>query len=180
MDLEAYEKLCAVAPAAAQAAAAPAASFAPAPVAPAPAPAAFQIPTPAPVAQSVPVEPRMVGGQAPSEPVPAAAPVAAPKASELTPRMPVIEVQKMTQFSEIPPRKKPVKVTPETMGVTHVMADLTQEELIDKINRDIGAWKTAQDRRRTDELKSAAKSAPQFETASALEEEERFYLEPIE
>ena len=66
------------------------------------------------------------------------------------------------------------------MGGTHVMADLTQEELIDKINRDIGAWKTAQERRRTDELKSAAQFAPRFETVSALEDEERFYLEPIE
>ena len=104
----------------------------------------------------------------------------APVRSEMVAKMPVIEVKKMTEFSEIPPKKKSIKVTAETMGVTHIMADLTQEELIDKINRDIGAWKTAQDRRRTDELKSVAKEVPQFEAVSALEEEERFYLEPIE
>jgi hypothetical protein len=77
-------------------------------------------------------------------------------------------------------KKTGVRLTPDTMGGTHVMTDLTQEELIDKINRDIGAWKTAQERRRSDELKSAAHSAPQHETVNALEDEERFYLEPIE
>ena len=163
MDLEAYEKLCAVQTVPVQTAVAPAVS----------------------VSSSAPVVPGPVAEQPPSGTVPPVTPVApalsaVARPAELTPRMPVIEVQKMTQFSEIPPRKKPVKVTPETMGVTHIMADLTQEELIDKINRDIGAWKIAQDRRRTDELKSAAKAAPQFEPASALEEEERFYLEPIE
>lgn len=67
--------------------------------------------------------------------------------------------------------------------------DLTQEELLDKINRDIGDWKTAQERQRTEVLQSAAerpdprpaKPLPvQSLPEQALEEEERFYLEPIE
>lgn len=164
MDLEAYEKLCAVPTANPVQVAAPAAAPI-APVAVAPSPASAPLPAPARVAPAA---------------ASAAAASAAPKAPELTPRMPSIQVPKLTEFSEVPPRKKAVKVSPETMGMTHVMADLTQEELIDKINRDIGAWKTAQDRRRTDELQSAAKVAPQLEAVSALEEEERFFLEPIE
>ncbi len=68
-------------------------------------------------------------------------------------------------------------------------SDLTQEELLDKINRDIGDWKTAQERKRTEVLQSAAerpdsrpieRSPKQVETEQSLEEEERFYLEPIE
>lgn len=68
--------------------------------------------------------------------------------------------------------------------------DLTQEELLDKINRDIGDWKTAQERKRTEVLQSAAErpgtrpAAPaansQAFSEEALEDEERFYLEPIE
>ncbi len=172
MDLEAYEALCAVQPAIAQPVAATPAVTAPAPMQAAPAMQPVMGPRVAPSAPAAFVP----TSQSPVT----AAPEAVAVPPKMTPRIPVIEVQKMTHFSEIPPKKKPVKVTPETMGVTHVMADLTQEELIDKINRDIGAWKTAQDRRRTDELKSAAKVVPQLEVASALEEEERFYLEPIE
>ena len=67
--------------------------------------------------------------------------------------------------------------------------DLTQEELLDKINRDIGDWKIAQERQRTEVLQSAAER-PDHRPAKpllvqslpeqTLEEEERFYLEPIE
>lgn len=59
------------------------------------------------------------------------------------------------------------------------LADLTQEELLDKINRDIGTWKTVQESKRTEELKAAFGVAP-LARAQILEEEERFYLEPIE
>ena len=58
--------------------------------------------------------------------------------------------------------------------------DLTQEELLDKINREIGAWKNAQEKKRTEELQSAAQTITGFQTTKAFEEEERFYLEPIE
>ena len=58
--------------------------------------------------------------------------------------------------------------------------DLTQEELLDKINREIGAWKNAQEKKRTAELQSAAQTITGFQTIKAFEEEERFYLEPIE
>lgn len=102
------------------------------------------------------------------------------KAIETTVKFESSFSEKKAEFSQKTDKKKGIKVTPETMGSTHILADLTQEELIDKINRDIGAWKTAQDRRRTDELKSAAQRAPQLEAVGALEDEERFYLEPIE
>lgn len=108
------------------------------------------------------------------------APVAAPKAIEIAPKIAPVEAEKKAEQSQNSAKKKGIRLTAETMGPTHILADLTQEQLIDKINRDIGAWKTAQDRRRTDELKSAAQLAPQFEAVSAIEDEERFYLEPIE
>jgi len=61
------------------------------------------------------------------------------------------------------------------------LTDLTQDELLDKINREIAAWKTGQEKKRTEELKAAAQTAEPFSGVSAvLEEEERFYLEPIE
>lgn len=60
------------------------------------------------------------------------------------------------------------------------LADLTQTELLDKINREIDDWKTAQERQRTDELQSAARRPTPSVAAPAVEEEERFYLEPIE
>ena len=75
-------------------------------------------------------------------------------------------------------------------------SDLTQDELLDKINRDIGEWKTAQERKRTAELQAVvtreepaaatlSKSEPEpvqevIQPTGGLEEEERFYLEPIE
>lgn len=102
------------------------------------------------------------------------------KAIEMAPKMATLEGEKKAEQSQNSGKKKGIRLTAETMGPTHILADLTQEQLIDKINRDIGAWKTAQDRRRTDELKSAAQLAPQFEAVSAIEDEERFYLEPIE
>ncbi|HTK04825.1 MAG TPA: hypothetical protein VL500_04525 [Candidatus Eisenbacteria bacterium] len=112
---------------------------------------------------------------------PAPAPIEAPsRPFMMAPKIAIQEVEKKAEVSKISTKKKGIQVTPDTMGSTHILADLTQEELIDKINRDIGAWKTAQERRRTDELKSAAQPMPQYETVNALEEEERFYLEPIE
>jgi hypothetical protein len=58
--------------------------------------------------------------------------------------------------------------------------DLTQEELLDKINRDIGAWKLAQEKKRTDELQSVVSMDMPMISRGIMEEEERFYLEPIE
>ncbi len=69
---------------------------------------------------------------------------------------------------------------PEPIATDEPLADLTQEELLDKINREIGAWKTAQESKRTQELQSAAQNVTQFQVTKAFEEEERFYLEPIE
>lgn len=69
---------------------------------------------------------------------------------------------------------------PENKAKTKGLEDLTQEELLDKINRDIDAWKTAQDTKRAEELRSAAQDLGPFAATSQLEEEERFFLEPIE
>ena len=90
------------------------------------------------------------------------------------------EPPKIANISDNPFKKRAqqlgVNISPEPA----VARDLTQAELLDKINRDIGDWKTAQERKRTDELSSVARRAPRIDTASLVEEEERFYLEPIE
>lgn len=92
------------------------------------------------------------------------------------------------QPAPAPQPKKTAQPSQKTAPIDPSQSDLTQEELLDKINRDIGAWKTAQDRKRTDELKSAVRPqvverrfvAPPDTAPSALEDEERFFLEPIE
>lgn len=97
-----------------------------------------------------------------------------------TPKMSLPNATKIAEQSKkIDAQRKPIFTVPEASG-RGTLADLTQEELLDKINRDIGVWKTAQERKRSDELVSAAQTLPRFEAPSALEEEERFYLEPIE
>ena len=60
-----------------------------------------------------------------------------------------------------------------------VLADLTQDQLLDKINREIGAWKNAQDRKHIEELQSAVQR-PSAKTSAVMEQEDKFYLEPIE
>lgn len=101
---------------------------------------------------------------------------AAPEAPKMTPAF----SQKTAQPSKKIEQATQPKMTAAQPSERGILADLTQAELLDKINRDIGVWKTAQERRHADELTSAARSLPRFETQSALEEEERFYLEPIE
>lgn len=97
---------------------------------------------------------------------------------------PKIEVeipQKIAKQSDNPFKKRGRQLGVEIPLESERPRDLTQEELLDKINRDIGDWKTAQERRRTDELKSVAHGiADRSAVVSALEDEERFYLEPIE
>jgi|GEM_PF-2039811 hypothetical protein len=68
----------------------------------------------------------------------------------------------------------------EAGSATADLADLTQDDLLDKINRDIGDWKTAKERHRIAELKSVARKNNRVTEPEALEEEEKFYLEPIE
>ncbi len=87
----------------------------------------------------------------------------------------VAEIKEKTAI-EIRPADKPA-----TRAANPGSSDLTQEELLDKINREIAAWKNGQEQKRTDELKAAAKTAVPFSgVAGVFEEEERFYLEPIE
>lgn len=65
---------------------------------------------------------------------------------------------------------------PEPKTIT----DLTQDEFLEKLNRDLGAWKIAQERKRGSETPPKPAKIRQPQPASALEEEERFYLEPLE
>ena len=124
---------------------------------------------------------------------PAAAPVPAPvphmveprveapaKAPEIVPKTPVGGINKYAVQSDNPFKKKAMQLGVVTAPVSSAERDLTQAELLDKINRDIGDWKTAQERKRAQELTSVARSAPRPEPESPVEEEERFYLEPIE
>ena len=98
------------------------------------------------------------------------------------------EVRQTVRYEEpeAPPRRGPGRPRRiqtssfENGPATQELADLTQEDLLDKINRDIGAWKNAKDRRHSDELRSVAQKNPYLGEADALEDEEKFYLEPIE
>lgn len=87
-----------------------------------------------------------------------------------------IDLKKLAQQKE----KEALLAAKQAATAPSGLGDLTQAELLDKINRDIGHWKTAQDAKRTEELKSAARKLQVFEGAQNLEEEERFFLEPIE
>lgn len=58
--------------------------------------------------------------------------------------------------------------------------DLTQEQVLGKINRDIGDWKTAKERRPIDRAKAPAPRRQAQPEPVPVEDEERFYLEPIE
>lgn len=109
--------------------------------------------------------------------------VAAPavfKEPESEPRISPPKSQKTAENAVIPAKMarvvEPAPAAPVSSGLT----DLTQAELLDKINREIAAWKTAQESKRTEELKAAAKTVSPFVAAGVFEEEERFYLEPIE
>jgi hypothetical protein len=86
---------------------------------------------------------------------------------------------------EAPPRRGPGRPRRQTSSfengpATQELADLTQEDLLDKINRDIGAWKNAKDRLPPEETRNVAQKNPYMGGADALEDEEKFYLEPIE
>jgi hypothetical protein len=88
--------------------------------------------------------------------------------------------QKIAKNSDNPFKKRAKQLGVEAPLDPMDLADLTQTELLDKINRDIGDWKTAQERKRSDELQSVARRPQRFEAETAVVEEERFYLEPIE
>jgi hypothetical protein len=184
LDLDAYEQL--------SAAAAAAINAAPEPV-PAPVATAVATPTPEPapqlasspamhhvhapvVAPAPPLRPQPI----PAPQAPATGPVSAAAIASAFGIPAPKKAQHSAENQAATSAKKGIRVTPETMDTPHVMADLTQEQLIDKINRDIGAWKTAQETRRTNELKTAVAEKPVVEPENALEEEERFFLEPIE
>ncbi|MFC1703033.1 hypothetical protein ACFLZO_01055 [Patescibacteria group bacterium] len=91
------------------------------------------------------------------------------------PATPNIETPKKPVFKAKKQQNNPPKAPEDTERLT----DLTQDELLAKINRDIGDWKTAQEIRRTEELQSAARFEPE-KVSEETYDEERFYLEPIE
>jgi len=96
---------------------------------------------------------------------------------ESAPRIPPSILSTFSQQKEA--KKKPA-VKSEITSAFAGLGDLTQEQLLDKINRDIGNWKTEQGRRHTDALKSAVQQPSSLESGSVVEDEEKFYLEPIE
>jgi len=89
-------------------------------------------------------------------------------------------IQKMAQPSVASVRTKVHVAVRETPKEAIVRQDLTHGEPEAKMNRDIGAWKSAPESRRIEELQSVPQPVPQMEMANVFEEEERFYLEPIE
>lgn len=98
-----------------------------------------------------------------------AQPVPVPQPSPVKVARPLIESRSA--------RKRPT----EPVSQEPAFSALTQTELLDKINRDISAWKEGQERHRAEELQSVAKKMPSPTAAEdAREEEERFFLEPIQ
>jgi hypothetical protein len=110
--------------------------------------------------------------------------VEAPPAPPITHKSAPEKSQKISQQSDNPFRKRAEQLGVQPPLDPMDLTDLTQTELLDKINRDIGDWKTAQERKRSDELQSVAKRPKSFADdrgpAPVVAEEERFYLEPIE
>lgn len=98
-----------------------------------------------------------------------------------------VEIRPTARYEEpeAPPRRGPGRPRRQTSSfengpATQELADLTQEDLLDKINRDIGAWKNAKDRHPAEDARNVAQKNPYMGGADALEDEEKFYLEPIE
>jgi hypothetical protein len=79
------------------------------------------------------------------------------------------------------PAGAPRSIPAQSTANIRALEDLTREELLDRVNRDIDDWKTAHDVRHPAKPRPAAydlESSGSF--GDQLEEEERFFLEPIE
>jgi len=59
------------------------------------------------------------------------------------------------------------------------LADLTEEELLGKINRDVATWKDAQDEARLKEFETLEQVLEE-EKKQEDEVEEKYYFEPVE
>ena len=110
-----------------------------------------------------------------------AAPVSQPVSEPIRNTAPMTPIETVisatrSKMTEIHQHGGDTQVMPKQ---TEPVADLTREQLMDKINRDIGAWKTAQETKKTEEPISKAPALSRSETRETFEEE-RFYLEPIE
>lgn len=81
-------------------------------------------------------------------------------------------------FAQQPPQYPAPETTQRPPMPNAFRKVLTERAAVDKITRDIGTWKTAQDKRRTEEVRATVE--PAFQATDALEDEERFYLEPLE
>lgn len=87
--------------------------------------------------------------------------------------------EKTAMIGEIPVKTRVHVAVKEQTRRPAPRQDLTQDAVGDNMNRDTGTWKTAQPR-----LSEALRPVPVSQSAglsaSVIEEEERFYLEPIE
>ena len=88
-------------------------------------------------------------------------------------------VEKTAMVGEIPVKTRVHVAVKDRAARPSLRQDLTQEAGRDIMNRDTGAWKTAQPRA-SEALRPVPVSQPAGLSVSAIEEEERFYLEPIE
>ena len=66
------------------------------------------------------------------------------------------------------------------LGKKQSVADLTEEELLDKINRDIAMWQTSKDIENCDCRESHADALSDEVEAEDSAEDERYYLESVE
>ena len=66
------------------------------------------------------------------------------------------------------------------LGNTGEIKDLTQEQLLDKINRDIANWKAENENEMSDWIGKETIENIDFNQEESEENEEKFYLEPLE
>ena len=119
----------------------------------------------------------LLEGKGPSSAAPTL-PTAPPKPAP-APRQPEPRPEKPLQN-----RHKIAAQGQNTIATTADLSSLTETELMDKISRDIGEWKNAQETKRTEELQSVARNShrhvPPAAPKGGMDDEERYFLEPIE
>ncbi|MBU1164687.1 hypothetical protein KKA15_03945 [Patescibacteria group bacterium] len=60
------------------------------------------------------------------------------------------------------------------------VSSLTEEELLEKINRDVANWKLNQDEAKVEEFDNLEMAMKQESTNEETETEEKYYFEPVE
>ncbi len=74
----------------------------------------------------------------------------------------------------------PISEYERMLGNTDAITDLTQEQLLDKINRDIANWKAGKEDEAADWPAEEEGNNMDFEGEESNENEEKFYIEPLE